>query len=166
MVVSQEEATNAIPKAIRRSRAQVWKIRIVTVASFYIYRAIWCRKTHLTGLWQNLCWKEESTIQIDVSEYMEKHNISRLIEAPSRLYRLWRRGTSTKRFAVVLMPLPIAGWNWKGPSTINDNVLLQIMEDGKLTDSFGRPRRFPQCGHYYDFKYWSGRWLKPGIFRL
>ena len=82
MVVSQEEATNAIAKAIRRSRAGL-KNPNRPVASFIFVGPSGVGKTHLArSLAKFMFGEEDSLIQIDMSEYMEKHNISRLIGAP------------------------------------------------------------------------------------
>ena len=82
MVVSQEEATKAVSKAIRRSRAGL-KNPNRPVASFIFVGPSGVGKTHLArALAKFLFGEEDALIQIDMSEYMEKHNISRLIGAP------------------------------------------------------------------------------------
>src|SRR5574337_115717 len=82
MVISQEEATKAVAKAIRRSRSGL-KNPNRPVASFIFVGPSGVGKTHLArSLAKFLFGEEEALIQIDMSEYMEKHNISRLIGAP------------------------------------------------------------------------------------
>jgi len=81
--------------------------------------------------------KEEALIQIDMSEYMEKHNVSRLIGAPPGYVGYEEGGQLTERirrrpYAVVLLD----EIEKAHPDVFN--MLLQIMEDGQLTDSFGR----------------------------
>ena len=81
--------------------------------------------------------EEDSLIQIDMSEYMEKHNISRLIGAPPGYIGYEEGGQLTEKirrrpYAVVLLD----EIEKAHPDVFN--ILLQIMEDGKLTDSFGR----------------------------
>jgi len=137
MVVSQEEATKAIAKAIRRSRAGL-KNPNRPVASFIFVGPSGVGKTHLArSLAKFMFGEEEALIQIDMSEYMEKHNISRLIGAPPGYIGYEEGGHLTEKirrrpYAVVLLD----EIEKAHPDVFN--ILLQIMEDGKLTDSFGR----------------------------
>lgn len=137
MVISQEEATRAISKAIRRSRARL-KNPNRPVASFIFVGPSGVGKTHLARSLAKLVFGEEgSLVQIDMSEYMEKHSISRLIGAPPGYIGYEEGGQLTEKirrrpYAVVLLD----EIEKAHPDVFN--MMLQIMDEGKLTDSFGR----------------------------
>lgn len=137
MVISQEEATRAISKAIRRSRARLRNPNR-PVASFIFVGPSGVGKTHLARSLAKLVFGEEgSLVQIDMSEYMEKHSISRLIGAPPGYIGYEEGGQLTEKirrrpYAVVLLD----EIEKAHPDVFN--MMLQIMDEGKLTDSFGR----------------------------
>lgn len=137
MVVSQEEAVRAVSKAVRRSRAGL-KNPDRPVATFIFVGPSGVGKTHLAkSLAKFMFGEEEALVQIDMSEYMEKHNVSRLIGAPPGYIGYEEGGQLTERirrrpYAVVLLD----EIEKAHPDVFN--MLLQIMEEGKLTDSFGR----------------------------
>ena len=137
MLVSQDEAVNAVSRAIRRSRSGMKDPRR-PMASFLFIGPTGVGKTLLArSLAKFLFGEEDALIQIDMSEYMEKHNVSRLVGAPPGYVGYEEGGQLTERirrrpYAVVLFD-EIE----KAHSEVF-NMLLQVMEDGRLTDSYGR----------------------------
>ena len=136
-VVSQEEAIKAVSKAIRRARSGLKDPRR-PMGSFIFAGPSGVGKTLLSkALAEFMFGDEDALIQIDMSEYMEKHNVSRLIGAPPGYVGYEEGGQLTERirrrpYAVVLLD----EIEKAHPDVFN--MLLQIMEEGRLTDSFGR----------------------------
>ncbi len=136
-VVSQDEAIKAVAKAIRRARSGL-KDPKRPMGSFIFVGPSGVGKTLLSkSLAEFMFGNEESLIHIDMSEYMEKHNISRLIGAPPGYVGYEEGGQLTERirrrpYAVVLLD----EIEKAHPDVFN--MMLQIMEEGHLTDSFGR----------------------------
>ncbi len=136
-VVSQDEAIKQIAKAVRRSRSGLKDPKRPT-GTFLFAGPTGVGKTLLAKtLAEFMFGDEESLIQIDMSEYQEKHNISRLIGAPPGYVGYEEGGQLTEQirrrpYAVVLLD----EIEKAHPDVYN--MLLQIMEEGHLTDSFGR----------------------------
>jgi len=136
-VVSQHEAIGAISQAIRRSRAGLKDPRR-PIGSFIFVGPTGCGKTLLAkAIAKFMFGEEEALIAIDMSEYMEKHNVSRLIGAPPGYVGYEEGGQLTEKirrrsYAVVLLD------EIEKAHVDVFNMLLQIMEEGRLTDSFGR----------------------------
>jgi ATP-dependent Clp protease ATP-binding subunit ClpC len=136
-VVSQDEAIRAISRAVRRSRSGLQDPKRPT-GTFVFAGPTGVGKTLLAkALAEFMFGDEDALIQIDMSEYMEKHNISRLIGAPPGYVGYEEGGQLTEKirrrpYAVVLLD-EIE----KAHSEVF-NMLLQVMEEGRLTDSFGR----------------------------
>ena len=136
-VISQNEAISAISRSVRRSRSGL-KDPNRPMGSFVFLGPSGVGKTLLAkSLAQFLFGDEDSLITIDMSEYMEKHNVSRLIGAPPGYVGYEEGGQLTERvrrrpYAVVLLD----EIEKAHPDVFN--MLLQIMEEGRLTDSFGR----------------------------
>ncbi len=136
-VVSQAEAITAVSKAIRRARSGL-KDPKRPMGSFIFVGPSGVGKTLLSkALAEFMFGDEESLIHIDMSEYMEKHNVSRLIGAPPGYVGYEEGGQLTEQirrrpYAVVLLD----EIEKAHPDCFN--MLLQIMEEGRLTDSFGR----------------------------
>ena len=136
-VVSQHEAITAIARAIRRARSGLKDPRR-PMGSFLFVGPSGVGKTLLSkALAEFMFGDEDALVQIDMSEYMEKHNISRLIGAPPGYVGYEEGGQLTERirrrpYAVLLLD----EIEKAHPDVFN--MLLQIMEEGHLTDSFGR----------------------------
>jgi ATP-dependent Clp protease ATP-binding subunit ClpC len=136
-VVSQDEAIRTIARCVRRSRSGMKDPRR-PVGSFMVLGPTGVGKTHLAKqLAKFMFGDEDALIQIDMSEYMEKHNVSRLVGAPPGYVGYEEGGQLTEKirrrpYAVVLLD------EIEKAHTDVFNMLLQIMEEGRLTDSFGR----------------------------
>jgi len=136
-VVSQNDAIVAVAKSVRRSRSGLKDPRR-PMGSFLFLGPTGVGKTHLAKqLARFMFGSEDTLIQIDMSEYMEKHSASRLVGAPPGYVGYEEGGQLTEKirrcpYAVVLLDEVE-----KAHSDIF-NMLLQIMEEGRLTDSFGR----------------------------
>jgi ATP-dependent Clp protease ATP-binding subunit ClpC len=136
-VVSQDEAIHAIAKAVRRSRSGM-KDPNRPMGCFIFLGPSGVGKTLLAqALAEFLFSDRNALVRIDMSEFMEKHNVSRLVGAPPGYVGYEEGGQLTERvrrrpYAVVLLD-EIE----KAHSDVH-NILLQIMDEGHLTDSFGR----------------------------
>ncbi|MCI0635812.1 MAG: Flp pilus assembly complex ATPase component TadA, partial [Actinobacteria bacterium] len=136
-VVSQKGAIGAIARAVRRSRSGLKDPRR-PVGSFIFLGPTGVGKTLVAkALAKFMFGEEEALITIDMSEYMEKHNVSRLVGAPPGYVGFEEGGQLTEKirrrpYAVVLFD------EIEKAHTDVFNMLLQIMEEGHLTDSFGR----------------------------
>ena len=136
-VISQTEAIKRISQAVRRSRSGL-KDPKRPIGCFIFAGPTGVGKTLLAkGLAEFMFGDSDALIQIDMSEYMEKHNVSRLIGAPPGYVGYEEGGQLTEKirrrpYAVVLLD----EIEKAHPDVYN--MLLQIMEEGRLTDSFGR----------------------------
>ena len=136
-IIGQEDAINALSRAIRRTRAGLKDPKRPS-GSFIFLGPTGVGKTELAKALAELLFGDESSlIQLDMSEYMEKHTVSRLVGSPPGYVGYEEGGQLTeavrrKPFAVVLFD----EIEKAHPDVFN--ALLQILEDGRLTDAQGR----------------------------
>lgn len=136
-VVGQDFATQVVAKALRRSRADLKDPRR-PIGSFMFLGPTGVGKTHLAKvLSERIFGDQESLIQIDMSEYMEKHAVSRMIGSPPGYVGHDEGGQLTeairrKPYSVILFD------EIEKAHPDVAQILLQILEDGRLTDSLGR----------------------------
>jgi ATP-dependent Clp protease ATP-binding subunit ClpB len=136
-VIGQEEAVTAVAEAIQRSRAGLSDPNR-PIASFIFLGPTGVGKTELAKTLANFLFdSEDSMIRIDMSEYMEKHAVSRLIGAPPGYVGYEEGGQLTE--AIRRRPYAIVLFDEieKAHSDVF-NVMLQILDDGRVTDSQGR----------------------------
>jgi ATP-dependent Clp protease ATP-binding subunit ClpC len=140
-VIGQDPALEAIAKSIRRSRAGLHNIRR-PIASFIFLGPTGVGKTELAKtLAQSLFDTEDALVRIDMSEYMEKFAVSRLVGAPPGYVGYEEGGQLTEKirkkpYSVILLD----EIEKAHPDVFN--ILLQILDDGLLTDSYGRHVNF------------------------
>ncbi len=136
-VIGQEEAVSLVAEAIQRSRAGLADPNRPT-ASFIFLGPTGVGKTELAkALAQSLFDTDEAMVRIDMSEYMEKHSVSRLIGAPPGYVGYDEGGQLTE--AIRRRPYSVILFDEiekAHPDVFN--VMLQILDDGRLTDSQGR----------------------------
>ena len=136
-VIGQEEAVKSVARAIRRARAGL-KDPNRPIGSFIFLGPTGVGKTELCkALAEALFGDEDSMIRIDMSEYMEKHSVSRMIGSPPGYVGHEEGGQLTEKvrrkpYAVILLDEVEKAH----PDVFN--ILLQILEDGRLTDGQGR----------------------------
>ena len=136
-IVGQEEALSAVARAIRRSRAGI-KGEKRPIGSFIFLGPTGVGKTELARtLAETLFGDEDALIRVDMSEYMERFNVSRLTGAPPGYVGYEEGGQLTERvrrrpYSVVLFD------EIEKAHPDMFNVLLQILDDGYITDSLGR----------------------------
>jgi ATP-dependent Clp protease ATP-binding subunit ClpB len=143
-VIGQEEAVRAVSEAVRRARAGLSDPN-KPVGSFLFVGPTGVGKTELAkALAEALFDDETKIVRIDMSEYMEKHSVSRLIGAPPGYVGYDEGGFLTEAvrrqpFSVVLLD----EIEKAHPDVFH--VLLQILDDGRLTDGHGRTVNFTNC---------------------
>lgn len=143
-VVGQDEAIHAVAQAIRRARAGM-KDPKRPIGSFIFLGSTGVGKTELArALAEYMFGNESALVRFDMSEYMEKHEVSRLIGAPPGYVGYDEGGQLTdvirrKPYSIILFDeIEKAHSNFF-------NILLQVLDDGRLTDGQGRTVDFSNC---------------------
>jgi ATP-dependent Clp protease ATP-binding subunit ClpC len=143
-VIGQDEAITSISKAIRRNRVGI-KDANKPIGSFIFLGSTGVGKTHLAkSLANTLFGDPDKIIRVDMSEFMDRHNVSKLIGSPPGFVGYDEGGQLTEKvknnpFSVILFD--------EIEKAHKDvfNLLLQILDEGHLTDSFGRKVNFTNC---------------------
>ena len=136
-VIGQEEAVSAVSRSLRRTRCGL-KDPNRPMASMLFAGPTGVGKTELTKrLAEKYFGSADNMVRLDMSEYMERHSVSKLVGAPPGYVGFGQGGTLTE--AVRRKPFTILLFNEieKAHADVF-NILLQMMEDGRLTDSQGR----------------------------
>ena len=143
-VIGQGEAISAVSRAIRRARAGLQDPRR-PIGSFIFLGPTGVGKTELCrALGEAMFGDENALIRLDMSEYMEKHTVSRMVGAPPGYVGFDEGGQLTE--AVRRKPYSVVLFDEiekAHPDVFN--MLLQILDDGRLTDSNGRVVNFSNC---------------------
>ncbi len=142
-VIGQSEAVTSVAKAIRRSRAGL-KPKNRPIASFLFVGPTGVGKTELSkALAEELFGTPDSMIRLDMSEYMEKHSVSKLIGSPPGYVGHEEAGQLTERVRRNPYSIILLDEIEKAHPDVQ-HMFLQILEDGRLTDSQGRTVSFKE----------------------
>ncbi|WP_312096928.1 ATP-dependent Clp protease ATP-binding subunit [Niallia sp.] len=140
-VIGQDEAVRKVAKAIKRSRAGL-KSKTRPIGSFLFVGPTGVGKTELTKtLAEELFGSKDSMIRLDMSEYMEKHSISKIIGSPPGYVGHEEAGQLTEKVRRNPYSIILLDEIEKAHPDIQ-SIFLQILEDGRLTDSQGRTVSF------------------------
>lgn len=143
-VIGQDEAVHAVATAIRRARAGM-KDPKRPIGSFLFLGTTGVGKTELArALAECMFGSEKNMIRFDMSEYMEKHEVSRLVGAPPGYVGYEEGGQLTD--AVRRNPYSVILFDEVEKAHMDFfNILLQVLDDGRLTDGQGRTVDFTNC---------------------
>ena len=159
-VVSQESAISALARAIRRSRAGLKAVNR-PAGSFLFLGAdgASARPRSARALAECLFGSEKSLIRFDMSEFMEKHSVSKLIGSPPGYVGYEEGGQLTERvkrnpYSIILLDeIEKAHPDLFG-------ILLQVFEDGRLTDGLGQHDRLQEYDRHHDLEHRRARYLQ------
>lgn len=143
-VIGQDDAVHAVVTAIRRARAGM-KDPKRPIGSFLFLGSTGVGKTELArALAETMFGSEKNMIRFDMSEYMEKHEVSRLVGAPPGYVGYEEGGQLTD--AVRKNPYSVILFDEVEKAHMDFfNILLQVLDDGRLTDGQGRTVDFTNC---------------------
>jgi len=143
-VIGQDDAVHAVATAIRRARAGM-KDPKRPIGSFLFLGSTGVGKTELArALAETMFGSEKNMIRFDMSEYMEKHEVSRLVGAPPGYVGYEEGGQLTD--AVRKNPYSVILFDEVEKAHMDFfNILLQVLDDGRLTDGQGRTVDFTNC---------------------
>ena len=153
-VVGQDDALSIVSHAIRRSRSGLAD-PTQPVGTFLFMGPTGVGKTETAKALAEILFDDEAAlIRIDMSEYMERHAVARLIGAPPGYVGFDEGGQLTeavrrKPYSVILLDEVEKAH----PDVFN--LLLQVLDDGRLTDSQGRTVDFREFTRHYDFQRWE-----------
>jgi len=143
-VIGQNEAVDKISKAIKRNRVGI-KNQKKPIGSFMFLGPTGVGKTHLAKmLAESIFGSPEALIRVDMSEYMEKHSVSKLIGAPPGYVGYEDGGQLTEKIRRKPFSLILLDEVEKAHPDVF-NILLQVFDDGHLSDGLGRKVDFKNC---------------------
>jgi ATP-dependent Clp protease ATP-binding subunit ClpC len=143
-VIGQDDAVLKVIKAIKRNRLGI-RNRNKPIGSFIFLGPTGVGKTHLTKLLtEEIFGDSDALIKIDMSEYMEKHSVSKLIGSPPGYVGYEQGGQLTEKVRRKPYSVILFDEIEKAHDDIF-NLLLQLLDEGQLTDSFGRKINFKNC---------------------
>ncbi len=153
MVIGQSDAISKVVKAIQRNRVGL-KDPKKPIGTFIFLGPTGVGKTELArALARYMFDSEDSLIRIDMSEYMEKFTVSRLVGAPPGYVGYEEGGQLTEKVRRKPYSVILLDEIEKAHPDIY-NILLQVLDDGILTDGLGRKIDFKNTLDYYDFQHW------------
>ena len=142
VVIGQDDAVEQVTKAIRRNRMGI-KSEDKPIGSFMFLGPTGVGKTHLAKmLAKNIFGSDDAIIRVDMSEYMEKHSTSKLIGAPPGYVGYEEGGQLTEKVRRKPYSVILLDEIEKANTPDVFNILLQVLDEGFLTDSLGRKINF------------------------
>jgi ATP-dependent Clp protease ATP-binding subunit ClpC len=143
-VIGQDDAVSKVVKAIKRNRLGI-RNRNKPIGSFIFLGPTGVGKTHLTKLLADEVFGDsDALIRVDMSEYMEKHSVSKLIGSPPGYVGYEQGGQLTEKVRRKPYSVILFDEIEKAHDDVF-NILLQLLDEGQLTDSFGRKINFKNC---------------------
>jgi ATP-dependent Clp protease ATP-binding subunit ClpC len=143
-VIGQDDAVLKVIKAIKRNRLGIRNIN-KPIGSFIFLGPTGVGKTHLSKLLtEEMFGDSDALIRVDMSEYMEKHSVAKLIGSPPGYVGYEQGGQLTEKIRRKPYSVVLFDEIEKAHDDVF-NILLQVLDEGQLTDSFGRKINFKNC---------------------